>query len=760
MLGEATETSGPVRVDGKFFAVGDRRFAFRGVTYGTFAPREDGALVPARDRIKQDFPDIAEAGFTVVRTYTEPPDDLLDLAADQGLRVLAGAHWIDWRYLAGASRRQQRAATRAGVAAVRRCAERLAGRDSVLALCVGNEIPADVVRWMGTDRVAAAVGELIVGIRDADADRLVTYANYPSTEYLEIAGLDFLTFNVFLEDRNALHRYLTRLHHLAGDRPVVLGETGLHAGDGGPGGEGERRQATVLDWQLATAAERGVAGTCLFSWTDDWWVGGAPVAGWRFGLTRHDRSPRPALAVAQRWNRATVADLAPPGGWPPITVVVCAYNAAATLDECLRHTGALDYPGLEVVVVDDGSTDDTAAIARRHSRARLVGIDHAGLSVARNAGFAAARSGLVAYLDADAYPAPEWPYFLALAFAGRRRDGRPVAGAGGPNVPPPSDPPGAQRVALAPGGPVYVLVGDDRAEHVPGCNMAFRKTVLEQVGGFRPVFTAAGDDVDLCWRVLDAGHEIAFHPAALVWHHRRPGARPYLRQQRGYGRAEALVAVRHPDRFNGLGAARWQGRIYNPLAPRAAGRGRVYRGRYGTAPYQSIYGAGGTGLDAAHQAGVPLALAGLATAPLALAALALGWPAASTAWLAAPALTGAGVLGLLFAVDAARLAPPRGRRAGRLGFRLAVAGLHVSQPAVRAWGRVTTIAAARRDLPPVALPGPVRRLPGGALALPASGDRAAMTERIVAALRRSGLPVAGASDWDDRDAVVRASLLV
>src|SRR5581483_4963065 len=82
------------------------------------------------------------------------------------------------------------------------------------------------------------------------------------------------------------------------------------------------------------------------------------------------------------------------------------------------------------------------------------------------------------------------------------------------------------------------------------------------------------------------------------------------------------------------------------------------------------------------------------------------------------------------------------------------------QPAVRAWGRVTTIAAARRDLPPVALPGPVRRLPGGALALPASGDRAAMTERIVAALRRSGLPVAGASDWDDRDAVVRASLLV
>ena len=746
--------SGPVRVDGKFFAVGDRRFRFRGVTYGTFAPRDDGALVPARDRIKRDFADMAEAGFTVVRTYTEPPADLLELAADHGLRLLAGAHWVDWRYLAGASRRQQRSITRAGAAAVRQAAERLSGCDSVLAVCVGNEVPADVVRWLGTAPVAAAVGELVDAVRSADADRLVTYANYPSTEYLAIADLDFVTFNVFLEDRVALSRYLTRLHHLAGDRPLVLGETGLHAGHDGPGGRGERRQAEAIDWQLATVVERGVAGACLFSWTDDWWVGGQPVTGWRFGLTRHDRSPRPALAVAQRWNDRTVADLAPAGGWPPVSVVVCAYNAAATLHECLRHACALDYPGLEVVVVDDGSTDDTAAVALRHPRARLVRIRHAGLSAARNAGFEAARSEIVAYLDADAYPAPEWPYFLALAFGERQRDGRPVAGAGGPNVPPPSDPPGAQRVARAPGGPVHVLVGDDRAEHLPGCNMAFRKAVLEESGGFVPVFTAAGDDVDFCWRVLDAGHEIAFHPAALVWHHRRPGARTYLRQQRGYGRAEALVAARHPARFNGLGAARWQGRIYNPLTAAAKAsdrRGRVYRGRYGTAAYQSVYGAGGSGLDAAHQLGVPLALAGLATAPLAALA---PWPGG------VPAAAGAAALAALFAVDAARAEPPSELPGNRVAFRLSVAALCLAQPVVRHWGRATTAAAARRDLPPVELPGPVRRLPGGAVAVPAEGDRAATTERIIAALRRAGLPVAAAGDWEARDGVVTASALV
>ncbi len=68
-------------------------------------------------------------------------------------------------------------------------------------------------------------------------------------------------FNVFLERREDFRRYLTKLHHLAGDRPLVLGELGIPAGDGP---DGERHQADVVDWQLQTAIERGVAGTCVF----------------------------------------------------------------------------------------------------------------------------------------------------------------------------------------------------------------------------------------------------------------------------------------------------------------------------------------------------------------------------------------------------------------------------------------------------------------------------------------------------------------
>lgn len=739
LLATTAIRSGPVAVDGKFFTAGGLPFPVRGVTYGTFQPRYDGARFPDPGRIGTDLAAMAGSGFTVVRTYTEPTADLLDAAGDHGLKVLAGVFFPDWRYLLGASRRDSRRVARAARDEVRETARRLAGDDRVFAICLGNEIPADVIRWYGTDAIASVIDDLADAVREEDPDRLVTYANFPTAEYLPLPGLDFLTFNIFLERRAELRSYLTRLHNLAGDRPLVVGEIGLHAGDGPAG---EQRQADFLDWQLETVVERGVAGACLFSWTDEWWVGDAAVEGWRFGLTREDRTPRPALEVARRWNHLTVADL--DDEWPSISVVVCAYNEEATLDECLRHTCALDYPGLEIIVVDDGSTDRTAEIARAHPRARLVSIDHAGLSVARNAGLRAATGAIVAYLDADAYPSPQWPYYLALAF-----DRRDVGGAGGPNVPPPDDPFGAQVVAQSPGGPVHVLVTDDRAEHVPGCNMAFWKEVLEGVGGFDPIYTSAGDDVDACWKVLDDRWAIGFHPAALVWHHRRPGLRRYLRQQRGYGRAEALVEARHPDRFSPIGTARWKGRIYDSLVP-VTGRPRVYHGPYGSAAYQSVYQGGGHGLDLAHQVGVPLAAAAAVTAPAAAVTPVLGLPAVAAVLFVL-------ALGV---IDAVQARPPRHLASRALAFRLGVAVHHLLQPLVRTWGRMRHAGGARRELPGrIRLPGPSIFLPGGVVLLPEDRPRPDLVTAVVALLRRQGVRTDPPTGWEDRDARFPLSLL-
>lgn len=737
---QAPATRSRVRVDGKLFSdASGSRFPFRGVTYGTFAPRADGALYPERHQIKRDIAAMSDAGLTVLRTYTPPPDDLIEIAGEWGMYVLAGVSYADWRHLLSPSRRELRQVAREARSVVRHEARRLREHDHVLALSVGNEVPADAIRWFGTRRVADVLADLVDVVRQEDPERLVTYANYPTTEWLPLESLDFLMFNVFLERRADFRRYLTRLHHLAGERPVVLGEIGLNAG-GTP--EGEQEQAEALDWQLEIACERGIAGYCVFSWTDEWWVE-EDVEGWAFGMTRRDRSPRPSLEVARSWSRRTVADLK--DEWPSMSVVICAHNAASTLDECLHHTCSVDYPNLEILVVDDGSTDATPQIVRRHPRAQLVQIDHGGLSAARNEGYARARGELIAYLDSDAYPSPEWPYYLVLSL-----DAPSVGGTGGPNIPPPDDPSGAQAVARAPGGPVHVLLAHDRAEHVPGCNMAFYRYVLEEVGGFDPVYRAAGDDVDVCWKVLDGGWEIAFHPAALVWHHRRPGMRTYLRQQKGYGRAEALVEARHPDRFTPLGTARWRGRIYDSIGF-AIGRQRVYRGLYGLAAYQSVYGGGGHLLDLVHQAGLPLAILLLATAPLALIDPALGS-------LAVAAFAGVLALG---AVDAWRTPPVRGGAPRPRGLRLRVALLHLLQPLMRSWGRLRHAPLARRDLPPPRQ-GPVPVRPAGRRVLvgPADRPRLEATSAAIEALRRAGLRAEPATGWEDHDARFLASLLL
>ena len=729
-----------VTTDGKQFALDGTRFRFAGVTYGTFTDRGDGHLYPEAPQVRRDFAEMASRGFTVVRTYTPPPPDVVDLAADCGLHLLAGVYWPDWRYLSASGGRDQRHVAREARAAVARTTRRLAGSNHVLGLSLGNEIPADVIRWQGAATVERTLAELTTVAREIDPTMLVTYGNYPTTEYLRLDTLDFLSFNVFLERPNDLRRYLTRLHHLAGDRPLVLGEIGLDAGTGSAGAD---RQAAALDWQLETALEQGVAGTNVFSWTDEWAVGGTPVTDWHFGLTTADRAPRPALDVAERWNRRTVADLDHP--WPAMSVVICAYNAEETIEECLDHTCALEYPDLDVVVIDDGSTDRTAELARRHPRARVVTVPHAGLGVARNAGIGVARHDLIAYLDSDAYPSPEWPYYLALGL-----NSHTVAAVGGPNVPPRDDPPGAHIVARAPGGPVHVLTGDDRAEHVPGCNMAFWRYALEEVGGFDPIFTSAGDDVDVCWKVLDADLEIGFHPAALVWHHRRPTIRTYFRQQRGYGRSEALVESRHPDRYTALGTARWHGRIYNPTA-RHVGRQRIYHGPFGAAAYQSVYGAGGHAADVAYQLGGPIAAASL---PLLAAA----------PWM--PAVAAPGVIGALFLLAMAtigmlRADPPERWHGSRLRFRATVALLHLTQPLVRLWGRYHRNAVTplpQRTMP--ALPQPVRRVDSHTVLFPATRDRADVAADLVAGLRSAGLRLRPANAWDDVDARIVASTLV
>ncbi len=540
-----------LRARGKFLFAGDEKLYIRGVTYGTFRPRVDGSEVPDPDIVEQDFTLMAANGINAIRTYSVPPRWLLDIAERHGLRVMVGLP-VE-RYIGFLADRNKGSPNieRLVRAGVRACA----GHPAVLCYAVGNEIPASVARWFGRGRVERYLERLYRAVKDEARDSLVTYVNYPSTEYLHLDFLDFVCYNVYLESQQCLQAYLARLQTLAGDRPLVMTELGLDSRR-----NGEDVQARVLDWQVRSAFAAGCAGAFVYAWTDEWYRAGADVDDWDFGLTRRDRQPKLALATVRQ--AFAEAPFAPSVQWPRISVVVCTYNGSRTIRDCLQGLSRLAYPDYEVIVVDDGSRDATATIAQEYS-CRLIRTPNRGLANARNTGLKAATGEIVAYIDDDAYPDPHWLSYLAATFMSTSH-----AGVGGPNLAPPGDGPIAECVARAPGRPVHVLLTDREAEHVPGCNFAFRKKSLEAVWGFDPQFRTAGDDVDMCWRLQQLGFTLGFHPAAMVWHHHRSSLRAYWKQQVGYGRAEALLERKWPEKYNGPGHLRWVGRIYGSgLAP-------------------------------------------------------------------------------------------------------------------------------------------------------------------------------------------------
>ncbi len=176
----------------------------------------------------------------------------------------------------------------------------LAGHRAIFAYLIGNEIPPDMVRWHGAERVRRFLKRLVAMVKEVDPERLVSYANFPSTEYLTIDFTDFLCFNVYLHQEAAFRRYLSRLHNLAVDRPLVLTEFGIDSMR-----EGEAEQARILSWQLRTAFAMGVAGTFVFAWTDEWFTGGHLIEDWAFGVV--DARPRAEARLRRRAASATPA---------------------------------------------------------------------------------------------------------------------------------------------------------------------------------------------------------------------------------------------------------------------------------------------------------------------------------------------------------------------------------------------------------------------------------------------------------------------
>jgi O-antigen biosynthesis protein len=675
---------------GKFIHIDAKKFYIKGVTYGAFRPDADQREYNNAAQIEKDFALMAAHGVNTVRIpHTMPPRSLLDIAARYRLRVMVGLSAEQYiGYLIDTSKKAPDVE-----AVVREKVRTVKSHPALLCYAIGNEITASVARWLGHRRVEHYLRTIFDVVKDEDPKGLVTYVNYPSTEYLRLPFLDFLCFNVYLEDRDHFRAYLARLQNIAGDRPLIMSEVGLDAIR-----NGEAKQAEVLDWQVRTSFAAGCAGVVIFSWTDEWFRAEAAVEDWAFGITDRRRRPKPALRAARR----AFADVPfrADDEWPRISVVVCSYNGSRTIRECLEGVTRIEYPKFEVIVINDGSTDATARIAGEYC-CRTITTRNAGLGSARNSALQVANGEIIAFLDDDTIPDRHWLQYIAAALHATSH-----AAVGGPNIAPPSNNIIADCVDNAPGGPVHVLITDEEAEHLPGCNVAIRKSCLEAVGGFDPTFRVAGDDVDLCWRLRQHGWTLGFSAGAAVLHHRRHTIRGYWKQQRGYGKAEALLERKWPDKYNSAGHHTFSGRVYaSGMIHVFFRRTWIYHGVGGFASFQSLYER------------VPGVLGALPLMPewYLIIVILIGFFGLGFFWkpllLAGPLAVGALVLSLTQAIigsiEASFGTAPRPGIA-RLRRQCLTAFLHLLQPLARLSGRVHSGLTIwrRRGVPGFAMPRP------------------------------------------------------
>ncbi len=676
----APSTLERVRARAKFFFAGEEKFFLKGVTYGPFRPNADGDFLPTPERAAEDFQLMGELGVNLIRIYHVPPKWFLDICREHGIRVMISIPWAEHvEFLNNRKIRKQIVRT------IREAVLKNKGHDAIFAYLVGNEIPTTMVRWLGARRVTDFVEHLINVARDADPEPMYSYASYPPTEYLLPQNVDFYTFNVYLERRVDFERYLARLQNLAEEKPLIMGEFGMDTMR-----KGEDAQADVLEWHYDCVVLGGAAGTIFFSWTDEWFTGGHEIEDWEFGLVTRDRRPKKAFhrLKAKLAGSGPVTERVRLASYPKVSIIVCSYNGGKTLQDCLESLDLLNYPDYEIVLVDDGSKDNTQQLvadfeANRVKRSAATGRKlpgfmnivqpNMGLSYARNAGARASSGEVVAYTDSDCMPDPDWLYFMV----GTLISGD-YCGVGGPNISPPAVNWVQAAVAAAPGGPSHVLLSDVVAEHIPGCNMAFHRWAFESIGGFDIDYRKAGDDVDFCWRLQNNGGVIAFSPSAIVWHYRRFTLQAFRKQQEGYGEAESMLRFKHLIFFGPTGTAKWKGQIYG--APRFTwllNRPVIYHGVFGQGLFQSIYPTPQSDIAAYLSCIEWVALTAF------IFVLSIAFP---TLRIIPYLMFGGTFLVALSFMIHARIE----RRYDTVGARLLVAFLALRQPLVRGWARYFT----------------------------------------------------------------------
>ena len=233
---------------------------------------------------------------------------------------------------------------------------------------------------------------------------------------------------------------------------------------------------------------------------------------------------------------------------PKVSIVIPVQNRPEDLENCLDSLQKTDYPQklVEVIVVDDGSDDDTPMMAEKYPVTLLCNGRQRGASFSRNLGAEKAGADLLCFLDSDCTVDHKWLRRLTAVFEDSR-----VTAAGGEVS--------AQLThtrldryekvcsSLHMGYHACDSRNGNAFFYLPSCNFAVRKASFMAVGGFKEEMTV-GEDVDLCWRLMDRGAVVSYTPDARVFHRHRNQVTSFARRRYQYGTSEPLLQSVHAHR--------------------------------------------------------------------------------------------------------------------------------------------------------------------------------------------------------------------
>ena len=235
--------------------------------------------------------------------------------------------------------------------------------------------------------------------------------------------------------------------------------------------------------------------------------------------------------------------------FPSISIVIPVLDRAGELSRCLDSIALIDYPKekIEVIVVDDGSCDDSAQVARRHGALVVSsGGTRRGPAAARNVGATHAKGEILAFIDSDCSASAGWLAELVHLF----RDARTAAVGGmvdGMCCASGVDRYEAVMSSLSLGSRERFGGSGDDTFYLPSCNLLVRRDLFISVNGFKDSMHV-GEDVDLTWRLRDAGWTIAYLPAGRILHQHRSTVRSFMSRRFDYGTSEGMLQKLHPRR--------------------------------------------------------------------------------------------------------------------------------------------------------------------------------------------------------------------